>query len=213
MWKRITASIFIVAAFPLVMLALFAGPDPRQTTTTAWTEFTTAATATPGDTNWTSASLALTVSTDYAYSNPNEDQHTYWLKVTNPGSSLDEVIGKQIDGIEVQVVGQGQTGSGRNLLDSDVQLIIGGSLTGANKADLTTQWTTTATRTYGGAADKWSLTPDDSDIASSTFGVGVRYIEDGTNAAQMRVASIRVRITYSDPPAGSFRGGFFNLIF
>lgn len=212
MWKRITASILIVAAFPVFMLVFFIDPDARQTTTTAWVEFTSAATATPGDTNWTSASLALTVSTDYAYSNPNEDQHTYWLKVTNPGTALDAVIGKDIDGIEVEIVGQGQTGSGRNLLDSDIQLIIGGSLVGANKADLTTQWASTATRTYGGAADLWSLTPDDSDIASSTFGVGVRFIEDGTNAAQMRVASIRVRITYSDPPASSFRGGFFALL-
>lgn len=180
--------------------------------TTAWTEFTSAATATPGDTNWTSASLALTVSTDYAYSNPGNEQHTYWLKVTNPGSALDEVIGKNIDGIEVEVVGQGQTGSGRNLIDSDVQLIIGGSLVGANKADLSTQWTTTATRTYGGASDKWSLTPDDSDIASSTFGVGVRYLNDGPTTAQMRVASIRVRITYSDPATNDTTNGMMALI-
>lgn len=176
--------------------------------TTAWVEFTSAATSTPGTTNWTNAANALTINTNYAYATIADDGGaSYQLKVTNPGTALDEVIGKQIDGIEVEVRGTGQDGASQELVDLDTRLIIGGTVVGTDKA-IGTQWTDASmvTRVYGGAADLWGLTPDDSDIASSTFGVEVAYESVGGNAAQMRIATIRVRVTYSDPPAGDVTG-------
>lgn len=210
--RRVLPSLMIVAAFPMLMLALFAGPEQRATTTTAWVEFTSAATSTPGNANWTSAANALTINTNYAYATINDGQDSYQLKVTNPGTALDEVIGQQIDGIELEVRGTGQDGAGQELYDLDIRLIIGGTVVGDDKVS-GTQWTDASmvTRVYGGAADKWGLTPDDSDIASSTFGAEVAFQSTGGSSAQQRIATIRVRVTYSTPSA-TYRGGFFNIL-
>ena len=170
--------------------------------TTAWVEFTSAASVTPGDVTWVSPSLALTINNDYAYTNLDTEE-SYQLKVTNPGTGFAEVAGKTIDGIEVEIRGTGQDGGSQVLYDKNIQLIIGGTVVGDNKQTFD-QWTDTSivTRVYGGAADKWGLTPSHTDINSSTLGVMVAFQNDDTTSAQMRIATIRMRVTYSDPAAG-----------
>lgn len=170
--------------------------------TTAYVEFTSAASVTPGAQTWVNASLALTINNDYAYVNLDAEE-SYQLKVTNPGTGFAEVAGKTIDGIEVEIRGTGQDGAGQDLTDRDIRLIIGGTVVGNDKA-IATQWTDTSivTRTYGGAADKWGLTPAHTDINSSTLGVMVAFENNDATSAQMRVATIRMRVTYSDPAAG-----------
>lgn len=58
--------------------------------------------------------------------------------------------------------------------DFTIQLIKGGTAQGDNNADTGTAWPTSlAKRTYGGAADLWSLSLSESDVEASNFGARV----------------------------------------
>ncbi len=59
-----------------------------------------------------------------------------------------------------------------------VQLIVGGSATGDNKAT----GNVTSVNTYynfGGASQLWGLTPDDTDINGADFGVRIKFVGTG----------------------------------
>ena len=130
--------------------------------------------------------------------------NTHYLKATNFGFSVSGTI----DGILVEIERSANVNSGtREAHDSIVKLVVGGSVVGSNKATATAYPTTDAYASYGGAADLWGLTPADTDINGSTFGV-VLSTTYGTGvspkaAVQARVDHIRITITYTATgPAG-----------
>lgn len=65
--------------------------------------------------------------------------------------------------------------------DNSIRLYSGGAFVGDNKASAT-NWSdpTDAVRTYGGATDKWGLTPTESDVENSGWGVGISCQKDAS---------------------------------
>jgi hypothetical protein len=85
--------------------------------------------------------------------------------------------------------------------DLTVQLIVAGSAGGDNKAATSPgdEWAATDTvKAYGGIADKWSLTPTNTQLSASDFGVRIqtRAWRDGSTAAAM-IDKVTIRIYYT----------------
>lgn len=125
---------------------------------------------------------------------------SHYLKCTNFGFSVPS--GATINGVTVAIERKADGDSGSNLYvrDSTVQLVQGGTVSGANKAVTATNWTTTdSTASYGGAADLWTLTLADTDINASTFGVVLSVVmRDRFSSGQNgRVDLITITIDYT----------------
>jgi hypothetical protein len=87
-----------------------------------------------------------------------------------------------------------------------VSLIIGGSVSGDNKAATSTKWPTTeADASYGGSADKWGLTPSAAQINASNFGVALSVKNFGATGATASVDCIEVTVTYTEAAGGTFK--------
>lgn len=127
---------------------------------------------------------------------------TQYLHATNFGFSIP--AGAEIVGIEARFRIL-KSGSG-NIVDNEVQAVIGGSRTGSNLADTTTNWPSSATnRDYGGASNLWGLTPSRAQVVASDFGVSMRAIHTGgSSTASPRVISVWINVYYELPPAGAF---------
>ncbi len=85
-----------------------------------------------------------------------------------------------------------------DVVDAQVRLIVDGVIVGANKADTVTQWPTAdAERTYGGAADLWSITaPTRTQVNASTFGCAIAATKGSANGT-VRVDRVRIRVYYT----------------
>lgn len=87
-----------------------------------------------------------------------------------------------------------------NVDDNSIKLYSGGAFVGNEKASAT-NWSngTDATRTYGGAADKWGLTPTESDVENSGWGVGISCQRDASTPEShyLLVTNFGVAITAS----------------
>lgn len=93
---------------------------------------------------------------------------SYYIKSTNFGFSVPN--GATIDGVVVSVE-RHKTGA-PNAKDSSLRLVIGGSITGDDKADTVTVWPTSdGTATYGSSSDLWGTMPSASDVNASNFGI------------------------------------------
>lgn len=177
--------------------------EPAGDGDTELQEFTVAS-QTGTDTIWLNPSNATTSLATAATSDiPEFDQLSRFLNITNASAALSEVSGT-IDGIEVEISATGNDVSSDELTDNVIKLIIGGVASGTNKA-VATQWTDTSiiTRTYGGPTDKWGLTPTDTQIKATDFGVSMQFINiGGSGNALMSVYRVRVRIYYTPPGGG-----------
>lgn len=145
-----------------------------------------------------------------AWSAPSNAQtsnniHTTALMATSPSEGLaatnfgfDSVIASDavIDGVEVSVE---RSNVSATVQDHTVQLIVGGSYVGNNKADTATNWPSSdGSVTYGGATDTWGVSLAASDVRASNFGVVVKAKGTGTFA---RVDHITINVHYT-PAAG-----------
>ncbi|MBP9850695.1 MAG: hypothetical protein KBC47_03310 [Candidatus Peribacteraceae bacterium] len=92
-----------------------------------------------------------------------------YLKATNFGFSIPD--GAQIDGI-IANVERIQCSDRGAMVDSTVKLVKSGSISGDNKADTVTQWST-ADKQYGGSTDLWGNTWTAADINSTNFGIAI----------------------------------------
>lgn len=130
---------------------------------------------------------------------PNTSQY---LHATNFGFAIPS--GATIDGIEARVERLEQTGDTEGMQDIVVQLIKGGTRSGDNNADLTTVWSSTESAVdYGGAADLWGNTLDDTDVNASTFGVAVRCQYDpGDDDSTALVDAIWINVHYTEGGGG-----------
>lgn len=96
---------------------------------------------------------------------------SHYVKATNFGFAIPG--GATINGVTVSIERKAShLTAGRNIKDSTVSLVKGGTVSGNNKAATGTSWPTSdGVASYGGAADLWGLTLTDADVNASTFGV------------------------------------------
>lgn len=138
---------------------------------------------------------------------------THYLKGTNFGFSIP--TGATINGVLVEWKKKATTASGSSnrWVDKTVSLVKGGTVSGDNKADTTTNWPTTiAYASYGGSSDLWGITLTDTDVNDSTFGVVLSgnptVPSDTSNTGS--VDAVRITITYTD--AGGFVGFYVAFV-
>ena len=146
-----------------------------------------------------------TASIDYVamniyYTFPDTDG----LRTTNFSFSGVLPADASIKGIEVDV--QKSVDAGSDVTDKLVQLVVGGSLVGTNKADEATAWgTSDAVVTYGGATDLWGLTPSRAQAVASDFGVEIRATKGtSTTARQARIDHVTITIHYDTNEASDY---------
>jgi hypothetical protein len=115
------------------------------------------------------------------------------LRVTNFGISLP--ADADVKGVEVSV--ERMVDGGSDVTDDLVQLVVGGSLSGSDKASISAWPTTEAAATYGGSTDLWGLTPTRAQIVASDFGVEIRATKgDSVTARQARIDHVTITIHY-----------------
>lgn len=102
-----------------------------------------------------------------------------------------------INGIKVEIGKFRSGGTLGNVIDSNVQLIIGGVATGANNASGSNWGTSIAFSSYGSASYLWGLTPTVSNINASDFGATIAIKGDATSDRVANVDYVRITITYT----------------
>lgn len=160
---------------------------------TDWKEFTVAATSTPGDVDVTDPDNAKTNSGTFAYGDLGFEDELYRLLLD--AADWSEVGGGEVTGVEVEVSVTGEDGSNQDIYDLEVSLINSGTVTGDNKADVATQIRDDNIEIiyYGGPVDKWGIGTINLD---ADFGVSLRYINQGTTSARVKIYKVRARATY-----------------
>lgn len=105
--------------------------------------------------------------------------------------------GSVIDGIEVRFRVSASASGHKVYL---VQLVVGGTATGTDKANLAS-WSGSGTNlTYGGATDKWGLTPSQAQVIANNFGFVVKSIDDDSGGETVRLHAMWVNIHYTAAP-------------
>lgn len=175
-------------------------------TDTGWVTVGSAANnADAGDVAWTNtANILVADDVDRASSTITKSGTSQYLHATNFGFSLPS--GSTIDGIEALVR---RAGNSSYISEHTIQIIKGGSRSGANKAGATWTSTTPTTSTYGGASDLWSNSLTRSDVIASNFGLAIRASNSGSSALQARVYYAQMKVHYTEPAGNT--GAFFAL--
>lgn len=156
--------------------------------------------ATSGGTGdaWTNPGRIIANDNSYTSATIADNSSSENLLATNFGFSIPTTA--TITGIEVTI---GRYSSSPNkIYDNNVQLLVGGSATGTNKAlSSTTYWPTTETAaTYGSTTDLWGATLTPAIINASNF--GVLFDANNNNNGTARTAYvdyIQISVTYTLP--------------
>ncbi len=119
-------------------------------------------------------------------------QSSQYLHATNFGFAVPTTA--SVVGIEVRVKKRADTGSALN--DHTVQLIVGGSRTGDNKASATLYPTSFTNVDYGSATVLWGLTLSAADVNGATFGVAFRS-QYSAATASAHVDAIWINVHYT----------------
>lgn len=155
--------------------------DDATVGTVAWTTPTNAAAS---DNSWTTAGL-------------NSGDVTHYLKVTNAGFSIVGIPTSVVLSIE-----RNGTGAAQDVQDSTVKLVVGGSVTGPNKA-VAVNWPTTtdAVATY-----TWTIPTDlaltQAQVNASTFGAVLSATVITAVGSTARVDYLSMTVTYTPPLSG-----------
>ena len=133
---------------------------------------------------------------------------TYYLKVTNFSANVP--TGATINGISVGVKKAYSGSAGTNVRDKSLKMVRGGTISGDEKGDTTSQWPAYQTLNwvyYGGTTDKWGLswTAGDGsgagDVNSTTFGAAFSaHCQGGARPGILGIAwvdSIQIKIYYT----------------
>lgn len=117
---------------------------------------------------------------------------THYLRATDFDFSIPD--GSTIDGITVEIQRKSVYGK-----DVAVNLVIGGSIVGSNYADTVNAWPVSYTyKQYGGATDKWGLTPTVSQINAADFGcVLSAKVTADKSKRYIYVDHIRITVNYT----------------
>jgi len=181
---------------------------------TGWIEFTSASQS-GGDVAWSSLTNMLTNSGTNAFADLDaEYSHTAALVDASTELAAAIASGSTIDGVEIEISATTEDGGPTEGWDTTVQLIVGGTQTGTNKASGGTEWgdSSVVTRTFGGATDVWGtggLTR--AQIIATNFGVAVEFLGDGGAATMCRVYLVRVKVYYSAAAPDETATGAFDI--
>lgn len=135
------------------------------------------------------------------FSDNGAPKTSHYLTATN--LSLTIPAGAVIDGIEVQI--SHRSGNTVNFIQNSIKLIVGGSVSGDEKSTADNVLTTTETKTFGGAADKWGLTPTRDQVVASNFGVAISYILPAPPSFKtMYINKVQVKVYYTPNIVGPF---------
>lgn len=123
---------------------------------------------------------------------------TDYLDLTNFGFLVGDVpAGAIIDGITVAIERK-RNASFDPCNDSTIQLILAGTAQGDNKATATDWPTSDTVATYGGAADKWGLSPTQAQVIASNFGVRISIVDPSvTFGASATIDGVTIVINYT----------------
>jgi hypothetical protein len=158
-----------------------------------------------GNVAWSSPSNATTTNQVYATSSlvTSGPQTSQYLEWTNFGFTIPAGT---INGIVVTIIDNGTSDANNTIEDNLVSLIVGGSITGSNKATATTWPSTDQTVVYGTSSDLWGLTPTVSQINASNFGVVLQAqslnSKDGTTTLTASVDSATIQVFYTAAAGG-----------
>lgn len=131
---------------------------------------------------------------------------SHYLKATNFGFTIP--TNATINGILVEIEKSKQGSGSPSVVDSEVKIVKSdGSIGTTNKADVSTEWPSTASETYisyGGSSDLWGESWTYSDINNSNFGIVISTSMTWSNpfSASANVDHIRITITYTEVATG-----------
>lgn len=150
-----------------------------------------------GTLTWSNPGNIVSDDGNYASVAGTSGAQTHYLKALDFDFALN--AGDTINGITVSIGRYAsQAGALRYVYDYIVQLVVGGSVVGDNKAATTTKWPTSeAAASYGGSSDLWGLTPTASQINGTDFGVVLSCKIYGATGATAYVDYITVTVTYT----------------
>lgn len=152
--------------------------------------------ATPGNVTADDAAKASTDAVGAATSQ--------YLHATNFGFAIP--AGSTIDGIVARV--QRSRAGASAVTDQTIQLIVGGTRSGDNKADTITNWPTSdANVDYGSSSVLWGLTPTVAEVNGSTFGLAVRVTMAASAECSVDVVWLDIYYTPGGQPAVARMGG------
>ena len=126
-----------------------------------------------GSAAWDNPSRIVSSNTSYAIVYGAGDRTSNYLKATNFGFSVPS--GATIDGVKVEIEKRATMDYSTGYIrDVEVKLIKGGTISGDNKGNTSTNWSLTQSYvTHGGATDLWGLSLTDADVNASNFGVSI----------------------------------------
>lgn len=123
------------------------------------------------------------------------------LRVTNFGFSLP--AGAKIGGVTASIERKASASS--RARDYLVQLVVGGSLTGDDKASATDYTTSDVAATYGSALDLWGLSLTKAQVEASAFGIELRAQSDGDEGdVTVSVDHITLEISYTEDETSDY---------
>ncbi|VVB98829.1 von Willebrand factor type A domain protein [uncultured archaeon] len=147
-----------------------------------------------GTASWSSPSNAQFSDNLNATATLGSGVSSHYLKATGFGFSVPS--NAVISGIEVRIE---KSASGSNVRDYSVHLLKGGSPSGNDDADTSTNWgTSDSVITYGGSSDTWGTSWVPSDINNGNFGVAISARQSsGSSARAARVDYMNITVYYT----------------
>ena len=173
------------------------GQETSSAGVTAWKTPGTVSQSAGGDGDYPYSSLSnvQTDDSNAATSGPIDTREEFnIIDATNFGFVLP--YGASVDGVEMRY--RRYSNSSGDVEENVIQLIVGGSATGQNKAT-TTYWASSAELvTHGGSSDTWTLSPTEAQVEASNFGIRIQPLDDGLGSGDTAsIEVIEMRVHYS----------------
>lgn len=150
-----------------------------------------------GEVSWANPSSAAASDNAYATAQApfSSNRATTYLKATDLGFAIP--ADATIDGVTVEIERKAsESSSTRFVRDITVQLVLGGVVSGNNKALTATNWPAAdAYQTYGGSGDRWGLTLTPAEVNASDFGVVLKAGLTTPDAAEVIASVDHIRVT------------------
>ena len=129
--------------------------------------------------------------------------YSHYLKATDFKFAIPD--GATIDGIIVEYNEKASTNSAsKYVADTALKLVVDNTVVGDNKATTSTKWGLSYSWvSYGGATDKWGLTPTVAEINASNFGVVLEVKLATTFSGPIAyVDAVRITVYYTEAAGG-----------
>lgn len=162
-------------------------------TDTGWLSAGSTSQLSDGDTAWSNRGNAASSNNVYMTASLGSGtKSTHTGLFTNFAASIPS--GATITGVAVQA--ERKASNNTRGKDQTVQLIIGGSQAGDNKANATAYTTSDVTVSYGGAGDLWSNAISQAQAIASDFGVAFRSNNNANGTSTISIDMVQLKIFY-----------------